>query len=129
MRIRKIVEYFRFIRELGPGARGVYVRMHLQLAFYSIWCKLSKREFSYCPYELPPEAGSAFVVEKGIPGVGITMFGRTFWLTTPMALKYKRVENPESFREHNSILPERQVEHEGGVKHERQCGRSPGSPS
>lgn len=95
MIIMKIGEWFRFIRELDPSARGVYVRMHLQLAFYWIWCKMRREEFSYYPYdELPVETGrSAFMVVKGIPGIGITMFGRTFWLTTPMALKYKRLEN------------------------------------
>lgn len=99
MKIKKIVEWFRFVRELGPGVRGVYLRMHLQLACYWLWCKLRRKAFSYSPYDLPFEAGpSAFVVEKGIPGIGITMFRRTFWLTTPMALKYKRVENLETLK-------------------------------
>lgn len=96
--VRKILAFFTFIRKLDPGARGVFIRMNLQLAFYWIWCKLRRQEFSYSPYELSFEPGpSEFVVEKGIPGVGITMFGRTFWLTTPMVLKLKLVESRDNF--------------------------------
>ena len=92
MMIRKALEFVRFIRDLGPEARPVYVQMNLQLAVYWMWCKLTRKEFMYSPYTgLSESLPAEFVVEKGIPGIGVTIFGRTFWITRAMALKYKQL--------------------------------------
>jgi hypothetical protein len=81
---------------MEPEARHEYVRLHLQLAFYWIWCKLTRQEFSYYPYDLPLDPKiREYEVVKSIPGLGITLYGKTFWITTPMALKYRRIKEED----------------------------------
>ena len=96
MLIANTIAIVRFLRRMDPSARLVYLQMHLQLAAYWVWCKLTRKQFAYSPYDL--EFGprpSRLIVVKAIPGVAVTVFGRTIWLITPMALQYKRSEDTE----------------------------------
>jgi len=104
-RCQKVVAYIRFLGKMKPHIRRAHLRMDLQMVIYWVWCKVRREKFSYSPYDLPFEPGK-YVVVKGIPGIGITVFGKTLWISVDMALKYKRVQNGgEDGAEHKGSLP------------------------
>ncbi len=78
----------RFLREqwrvAPPGVRWHGFRWSLELLLYGWWQQKRGR-----PFRLPIEDGSsrAYRITKQIPGIGVFLFGRQFWLVVPVALE------------------------------------------
>ena len=68
-----------------------YMRARLQIGLYRVWCKLRRQEYHTSSYDHPFEPG-AYHITKAVPAFGISLFGRTLWITTAMPLSCKRVE-------------------------------------
>jgi len=94
--MEKLRGYLSFFARMGLQTSLEFLRMRAQLGVYWVWCKISRQDFTSCPYggEYDDSEPGKYVVTRGIPGFGVTVFGKTIWIVIPMALKYERVAQP-----------------------------------
>src|SRR3979411_1559369 len=58
------------------------IRWRFQISMYRWYCRARGRRWEYPTIR----RGTRFRVTKGIPSIGIRIFGRTLWLTVPMVI-------------------------------------------
>jgi hypothetical protein len=64
----------------------------MQVAAYALYRRITARPWGYA---VVSAEGKRWKVTKSVPGVGITVFGRTLWLTVPMVIERELADEQE----------------------------------